>query len=99
MRSRDPKIFEFYVLKVSDVLIHLNLGPYRTKTPEICNLGPDQDQQKNGISDRTRPGPTKILKPRTRPDYEQQIFENLGPIRTDRSSEELIMGIQIVAWF
>ena len=68
MRSRDPKIFAFYVLKVSDVLIHLNLGPYRTKTPEICNLGPDQDQQK--------------MESQTEPDHDQLKYWNLGPDRT-----------------
>ena len=33
------------------------------------------------------PGPTEFRKSRTEPDQDQQNLENLGPSRTDRSSD------------
>ena len=39
---------------------------------------------------RTGPGPTKSGKSRTEPD--QQNLENLGPSRTDRSSDQAVRG-------
>ena len=43
------------------------------------SLGPDQNQK-------------KILKSRTEPDQDQQIFENFGPTRIDRSPKLAVRG-------
>jgi len=44
----------------------------------------------------TGPGPRKFSKSRTRPDQDQNNFENLGPIRTGRSTDLVVGGSQLV---
>ena len=65
MRSRDPWIFEFYVLKVSDVLNTLKSRTAPDQDQQNWQPRSEQDKQKLEISDRTGPGPIKICKPRT----------------------------------
>ena len=41
---------------------------------------------------QTGPKPTKFGKSRTEPDQDQKNLENLGPSRTDRSSDQAVRG-------